>query len=153
MSVEQQMKNFRNLPLHMFREDTRGKNVFWKVARPLLQHRPIDYNHTSTQKSKLKVSNFISNIHEIHAKYILMSYFQRVSQERIFKKNEDRLFYTLYFCRTIFYQCRREQQSKAKHKEPIELHLHAPSKLGDNLKNPFNKPDTSCLFDRDLTPY
>ena len=46
-----------------------------------------------------------------------------------------------------------EENSKAKHKEPIELHLHAPSKLGDNLKNPFNKPDTSCLFDRDLTPY
>ena len=52
------LKNFRNLPLHMFREDTRGKNVFWKVARPLLQHRPIDYNHTSTQKSKLKVNFF-----------------------------------------------------------------------------------------------
>ena len=52
------LKNFRNLPLHMFREDTRGKNVFWKVARPLLQHRPIDYNHTSTQKSKLKVTLF-----------------------------------------------------------------------------------------------
>ena len=52
------LKNFRNLPLHMFREDTRGKNVLWKVARPLLQHRPIDYNHISTQKSKLKVNFF-----------------------------------------------------------------------------------------------
>ena len=39
-------------------------------------------------------------------------------------------------------------------KEPIELHLHAGSKLGDNLEEPIlQQPDTSCLFDRDLTPY
>ena len=63
------LKNFRNLPLHMFREDTRGKNVFWKVARPLLQHRPIDYNHTSTQKSKLKVTLF-----QIFMKYMQNTY-------------------------------------------------------------------------------
>ena len=38
--------------------------------------------------------------------------------------------------------------------EPIELHLHAGSKLGDNLEEPIlQQPDTSCLFDRDLTPY
>ena len=74
------LRNFRNLPLHMFREDTRGKNVFWKVARPLLQHRPIDYNHTSTQKSKLKVTLFqvfMKILNLPHNKY--MSYFQRVS--------------------------------------------------------------------------